>query len=90
MICGALQTLNEEACEDVLDENVDPALVDLTDIPQTTLIPPSPDQLPQQLPGEHSGHTIPPVYLERRASTVEPSITHAANHVIIIEHEKPA
>jgi len=23
MICGALQTLNEEACEDVLDESVD-------------------------------------------------------------------
>lgn len=35
MICGALQTLNEEACEDVLDETE-------AEIPQTSLIPPSP------------------------------------------------
>lgn len=44
MICGALQTLNEEACEDVLDETEE-------DIPQTSLIPPSPEQT-----GEDYGH----------------------------------
>lgn len=42
MICGALQTLNEEACEDVLEETDDPVIID-TDIPHTSVIPPSPD-----------------------------------------------
>ncbi|KAB0794943.1 hypothetical protein PPYR_11782 [Photinus pyralis] len=41
MICGALQTLNEEACEDVLEETEDIKL----EIPQTSVIPPSPDGL---------------------------------------------
>lgn len=44
MICGALQTLNEEACEDVLEETEDKNNI-LTDmeIPHTSVIPPSPD-----------------------------------------------
>lgn len=44
MICGALQTLNEEACEDVLEETEDNSGI-LTDveIPHTSVIPPSPD-----------------------------------------------
>ena len=33
MICGALQTLNEEACEDVLDVPVSPAIVPLDMVP---------------------------------------------------------
>lgn len=33
MICGALQTLNEEACEDVLDVPVSPAIVPLDTVP---------------------------------------------------------
>lgn len=43
MICGALQTLNEEACEDVLEETEETELVVDPDLPQTSIIPPSPD-----------------------------------------------
>lgn len=43
MICGALQTLNEEACEDVLEETEETELVIDPDLPQTSVIPPSPD-----------------------------------------------
>ncbi|XP_045472917.1 kinase D-interacting substrate of 220 kDa B isoform X2 [Harmonia axyridis] len=43
MICGALQTLNEEACEDVLEETEDQRLVNDQDLPLTSVIPPSPD-----------------------------------------------
>lgn len=43
MICGALQTLNEEACEDVLEETEETELVVDSDLPQTSIIPPSPD-----------------------------------------------
>ncbi|XP_066149832.1 kinase D-interacting substrate of 220 kDa B [Euwallacea fornicatus] len=43
MICGALQTLNEEACEDVLEETEDVKVSIDPDLPQTTVIPPSPD-----------------------------------------------
>nr|XP_022916026.1 kinase D-interacting substrate of 220 kDa isoform X5 [Onthophagus taurus] len=42
MICGALQTLNEEACEDILDEVVDSHEPD-PDIPITFVVPPSPE-----------------------------------------------
>lgn len=45
MICGALQTLNEEACEDVLEETEDVSVVPDRDIPQTSVIPPSPDNI---------------------------------------------
>lgn len=43
MICGALQTLNEEACEDVMEETEETELVIDPDLPQTSVIPPSPD-----------------------------------------------
>ncbi|KAJ8917768.1 hypothetical protein NQ315_010674 [Exocentrus adspersus] len=43
MICGALQTLNEEACEDVLEETEDTKIVIDPDVPQTSVIPPSPE-----------------------------------------------
>lgn len=44
MICGALQTLNEEACEDVLEETEETVDVPVdADIPQTSVIPPSPE-----------------------------------------------
>ncbi|XP_044755573.1 kinase D-interacting substrate of 220 kDa B isoform X5 [Coccinella septempunctata] len=43
MICGALQTLNEEACEDVLEETEDARMVNDQDLPVTSIIPPSPD-----------------------------------------------
>lgn len=43
MICGALQTLNEEACEDVLEETEVIVNVPDSDIPQTSVIPPSPE-----------------------------------------------
>lgn len=44
MICGALQTLNEEACEDVLDEidEIVPEVID-NDVPITFVVPPSPE-----------------------------------------------
>ena len=42
MICGALQTLNEEACEDVLEETEDVKRPEI-EIPTTSVIPPSPD-----------------------------------------------
>ncbi|KAF5273996.1 hypothetical protein FQA39_LY01111 [Lamprigera yunnana] len=42
MICGALQTLNEEACEDVLEETEEVERLEM-EIPQTSVIPPSPD-----------------------------------------------
>ena len=44
MICGALQTLNEEACEDVLDVPVSPAIV------PTDSLPGEPSSLPLTLP----------------------------------------
>lgn len=43
MICGALQTLNEEACEDVLEETEETKITIEPDIPLTSVIPPSPD-----------------------------------------------
>jgi hypothetical protein len=45
MICGALQTLNEEACEDVLEETEEKEtkITIEPDVPQTSIIPPSPD-----------------------------------------------
>lgn len=44
MICGALQTLNEEACEDVLEETeeIHPDN-DNNDVPITFIVPPSPE-----------------------------------------------
>ncbi|XP_018570623.1 kinase D-interacting substrate of 220 kDa B isoform X3 [Anoplophora glabripennis] len=45
MICGALQTLNEEACEDVLEETEDTKIVIEPDVPQTSVIPPSPESV---------------------------------------------
>lgn len=45
MICGALQTLNEEACEDVLEETEDTTIVIDPDVPQTSVIPPSPESV---------------------------------------------
>lgn len=48
MICGALQTLNEEACEDVLEETEDLQRPE-TEIPQTAVIPPSPDGAPGEI-----------------------------------------
>ncbi|XP_072386705.1 uncharacterized protein Arms isoform X11 [Diabrotica undecimpunctata] len=44
MICGALQTLNEEACEDVMEETEETKITIEPDVPQTSVIPPSPDQ----------------------------------------------
>lgn len=46
MICGALQTLNEEACEDVLEETEETKITIDPDLPQTSVIPPSPDAVP--------------------------------------------
>lgn len=46
MICGALQTLNEEACEDVLEETVGPFQETESEVPITFVVPPSPDRLP--------------------------------------------
>lgn len=46
MICGALQTLNEEACEDVLEETEEKETkitIEPDNVPQTSVIPPSPD-----------------------------------------------
>uniref|UniRef100_A0AAR5PQA6 KAP NTPase domain-containing protein n=1 Tax=Dendroctonus ponderosae TaxID=77166 RepID=A0AAR5PQA6_DENPD len=43
MICGALQTLNEEACEDVFEETEEAQVIIDQELPQTTVIPPSPD-----------------------------------------------
>ncbi|KAK9732317.1 Ankyrin repeats (3 copies) [Popillia japonica] len=44
MICGALQTLNEEACEDIIEESKDGQSGD-TDVPVTCVVPPSPDNI---------------------------------------------
>jgi hypothetical protein len=44
MICGALQTLNEEACEDVLDVPVAPVIV------PTDSLPGEPSSLPLTVP----------------------------------------
>lgn len=48
MICGALQTLNEEACEDVLEEKDEAPEHENNDVPITFIVPPSPDQSSQQ------------------------------------------
>lgn len=66
MICGALQTLNEEACEDVLEETEDPVVTE-TDIPQTSVIPPSPDT--NQGESQHKSSK------DKSVSYVEPTIT---------------
>lgn len=42
MICGALQTLNEEACEDVLEETEETKITIDPELPQTSVIPASP------------------------------------------------
>lgn len=43
MICGALQTLNEEACEDVLEETEETIPEFDNDVPITFIVPPSPE-----------------------------------------------
>lgn len=43
MICGALQTLNEEACEDVMEETDEICPEGDTDVPITFVVPPSPE-----------------------------------------------
>lgn len=50
MICGALQTLNEEACEDVLEETEETEVLVDPDLPQTSIIPPSPDTVQGESP----------------------------------------
>lgn len=52
MICGALQTLNEEACEDVLEETEEVEAD--TDVPITFIVPPSPESQQGDL---HSNRT---------------------------------
>lgn len=44
MICGALQTLNEEACEDVMEET-ECDNDEGTDLPLTYVVPPSPENV---------------------------------------------
>lgn len=68
MICGALQTLNEEACEDVLEETEETVVAE-TDIPHTSVIPPSPDTIQ----GE-SQHANKPSK-SKSVGYVEPAIT---------------
>lgn len=60
MIQGALQTLNEEACEDVLEEIEE-------EVPQTSLIPPS----PEQVQGENISLNIPAFTLGTTKSEVD-------------------
>ncbi|KAL1500913.1 hypothetical protein ABEB36_006332 [Hypothenemus hampei] len=48
MICGALQTLNEEACEDVFEETE----VAESELPTTTVIPASPEEVASCALGE--------------------------------------
>ncbi|KAJ8928237.1 hypothetical protein NQ314_019187 [Rhamnusium bicolor] len=54
MICGALQTLNEEACEDVLEETEDTTIIIDPEVPQTSVIPPS----PESTQGESKNHAV--------------------------------
>ncbi|XP_015838726.1 kinase D-interacting substrate of 220 kDa B isoform X2 [Tribolium castaneum] len=58
MICGALQTLNEEACEDVLEETEEKEtkITIEPDVPQTSVIPPSPDSN-QDFPRDYRSRT---------------------------------
>lgn len=52
MICGALQTLNEEACEDVLEEvglDLSVVPVNIGGAPTCLIVPPSPDAALQEL-----------------------------------------
>lgn len=67
MICGALQTLNEEACEDVLEETEDPQISE-GDIPHTSVIPPSPDTIQ----GESQQKRSPK---DKSVGYVEPTVT---------------
>ncbi|CAH1185599.1 unnamed protein product [Phyllotreta striolata] len=57
MICGALQTLNEEACEDVLEETEETKITIEPDVPQTSVIPPSPDSNQDLLPRGYRSRT---------------------------------
>lgn len=68
MICGALQTLNEEACEDVLEETED-AIVSETDIPHTSVIPPSPDT------NQGESHQVIKSPKDKSGGYVEPTVT---------------
>lgn len=68
MICGALQTLNEEACEDVLEETEDPIITE-TDIPHTSVIPPSPDT--NQGESQHANKSPK----DKSVGYVEPTVT---------------
>ncbi|KRT81831.1 hypothetical protein AMK59_5196 [Oryctes borbonicus] len=44
MICGALQTLNEEACEDIIEETKEAQGGD-AEVPVTFVVPPSPENM---------------------------------------------
>lgn len=82
MICGALQTLNEEACEDILDEanDGDP------EIPITFVVPPSPENAQgesiQPTAGQSSSQLRTSIYSKSKKvsykedkSYLEPTIT---------------
>ncbi|XP_017768310.1 PREDICTED: kinase D-interacting substrate of 220 kDa isoform X3 [Nicrophorus vespilloides] len=57
MICGALQTLNEEACEDVMEETEDVMESDGADIPRTFVIHPSPESSQEAAPFDYRSRT---------------------------------
>lgn len=78
MICGALQTLNEEACEDVLEETEDPVITE-GDIPQTSVIPPSPD-INQ---GESHQHANKLLRDKSAVGYVEPNVTVLIPHKFV-------
>lgn len=81
MICGALQTLNEEACEDIIEESKDGQSGD-TDVPVTCVVPPSPDNIQgdslAQIPDRSAANSTSCIRSKKkdsgRVTYVEPTI----------------
>lgn len=84
MICGALQTLNEEACEDVLEETEDITIVIDPDVPQTSVIPPSPESVQGE---SHSNADI--VYKSTASEKSNKKVKYDDN-VIQVEYNQPS
>ncbi|KAI4462246.1 ankyrin repeat-containing [Holotrichia oblita] len=81
MICGALQTLNEEACEDIIEEAKEGQSGE-SDVPITYVVPPSPDNIQgdslAQIPDRSAANSTSAIKSKKkdsgRVTYVEPTI----------------
>lgn len=85
MICGALQTLNEEACEDIIEEAKEGQSGE-SDVPITFVVPPSPDNMQgdslQQIPDRSNASSSSVLRSKRKDSG---KVTYVEPTIIILE-----